>query len=310
MSESVLCFGPAHFDKISQLKTKLVPNSSNPVKSHSTMGGVGFNITATLRALEVQAALVSAVGNDLTAENVLAELIQAKISTDYIVKLNAYSTGGYTAILSPEGELVMGLAEVAIYEAITAADLSSNLLAYQAWAHWILTANLSSTLIEYLLLNANSHVRCYASTVSVEKTKELKKIFSKKRWAGLFTNRLEAEVLLSQKIHSLNDALCAAKRLQKESCDQVFLTLAQQGVVIATKEKCLHLPALTAKVLNVNAAGDIFTAATLAALSKNHSPFLAAEQGLAAASIAVELASEKYKYISSERIQSRLLTYA
>lgn len=69
-----------------------------------TTGGGGTNTAATFAHLGYKTAVISRIGNDSTAKEILEDLRARNISTTYIKQLKKGSTGYSTLLTTPEGE--------------------------------------------------------------------------------------------------------------------------------------------------------------------------------------------------------------
>lgn len=117
-----LVIGLIALDSISALSSKPVLGDSNPGRLRSSVGGVGYNVSlAHLYGLQNQGRsescrLVSIVGDDMAGKSILKSLEDRKIDTSGIKVVNGVETAQYSAILDPQGDLVVACADMAIIE--------------------------------------------------------------------------------------------------------------------------------------------------------------------------------------------------
>src|SRR5436305_11870697 len=116
----IACIGGAHIDRHGLLEGPLILGTSNPGRVTSDFGGVARNVAENLSRLGRGVLMVSRVGDDETGRDVVRHLQSLAIDTS-LISVSARPTASYTAILEPDGELVLGLSDMAIYDEITPA---------------------------------------------------------------------------------------------------------------------------------------------------------------------------------------------
>ncbi len=108
---------------------------------------------------------------------------------------------------------------------------------------------------------------------------------------GLFLicpNESEASLLTGVSIHSVEDAIEAAKILAKKNVQHVIITLGGNGAVYYKDEAATHFLPYKVNVLDTTGAGDAFVGSLAAALSQNDSLIEAIKFANAAAALSVQ----------------------
>lgn len=101
--------------------TKSVANStpklhtSNPASMHHSLGGVGFNVAKAIRLAGGSSILCSVMGNDEAAKTLDRALKADEDFQGHIMELN-HKTAQYVAINDVEKNLVMGMADMGIFD--------------------------------------------------------------------------------------------------------------------------------------------------------------------------------------------------
>jgi pseudouridine kinase len=280
----IACIGGAHIDRHGMLKQPLVPGTSNPGNVTCDFGGVARNVAENLARLGREVTMVSLVGDDETGRAVVAQLASHGVDTSAIA-VWPRPTASYTAILQPGGELVLGLADMDLYEEITPAMLESALPLLVDCDGWFVDANLPAATLVWLAAECG-HRWLAADAVSVPKASRLSGVLSKLDL--LFLNRAQAEVI---------DAHQAVAGV---------ITAGAAGVSVWANGEVRDVAALPADTRDVTGAGDALIAGTLFGITAGRPFFDAVSLGLAAAAITVESAHTVAPHLTSELVYARL----
>jgi pseudouridine kinase len=229
--------------------------------------------------------MVSLVGDDEAGRAVVAHLDSLGVDKS-LVAAGHRPTASYTAILQPGGELVLGLADMDLYEEITPATLQPALPRLRACDGWFVDANLPAPTLAWLADHVGAQWLA-ADAVSVPKAPRLKDLLGK--IAPLFLNGAQASVV--------GDVRQAASGV---------ITRGAAGVTAWCDAEILQLPAFPATPRDVTGAGDALIAGTLFGISGGLGFFEAVEFGLAAAAIAVESVHTAAPDLTSELVYARL----
>ena len=150
----VLCIGGMNVDKKVQLLENLVLETSNPVVSSLSAGGVSRNIAENLGRLGLSVKMLSVAGDD---ENFAWLEKETKDIIDFslVDKLPGKMTSNYTAILDLEGDMCLALADMTICEEMTPEWLYSHEKAVKDAALVIADLNLPQETLEALIKLTN-----------------------------------------------------------------------------------------------------------------------------------------------------------
>ncbi len=111
----VLAVGGAHVDRKAWLAAPHVPGASNPGTWEIDPGGGAFNAARNLSRLGHDVTLVAPRGGDAGGDLVTRAAADAGVEDCPITFLDR-ATPSYTAILEPDGNLVTGVADMALYD--------------------------------------------------------------------------------------------------------------------------------------------------------------------------------------------------
>ncbi|TPN29129.1 carbohydrate kinase [Mesorhizobium sp. B2-3-3] len=284
-SAKILAVGGAHIDRRGQVAGPYVPAASNPGTMREDVGGGVFNALRSTVRRGVSASLLSVRGGDAAGDTVLRAIGEAGI-TDLSAVFLDRTTPSYTALIDREGELIVGFADMALYDLAFPKQIRrSKVREVVADADAILCdANLpASALVRLVSLAAGKPV--FAIAISPAKVTRLIPVLGE--LAQLFMNRREAVVL----------AGVNANAAEREMIDGLRCSGLASGVVTAGSAPVLGfdetgafsiLPPAPRKVADVTGAGDALAGATVAALLRGLPLRKAVREGVAAATLAVE----------------------
>ena len=270
---SILLVGAAHIDRYGRCDLPPIPGGSNPGRFVNMPGGAAFNVASSLRALGANVCLHSILGAGADAACIRAAAVargvdlRARTAPDH-------ATATYTSIIGPDGELVIALADMAIYGALDPA-----LVAGAGDGNWLLVdANLTPDTLATLLDRASD--RTVAMTVSCAKAARLRPSLG--RIEVLFTNRAELAALCRQPADTPMDTLL-----------QQFRALGGRGAVVTEGAANIwtvedgeirqHPVPPAPRPVDVTGAGDALTAGCLIALMAGRSIGEAVPSGIRAA---------------------------
>ncbi|MBZ9992024.1 carbohydrate kinase family protein [Mesorhizobium sp. BH1-1-5] len=282
-SPTILALGGAHIDRRGQVSGTYVPAASNPGMMREDVGGVVFNALRSVVKRGVSASLISVRGGDAAADTVASAIDNAGIADLSVVFLDR-TTPSYTALIDAEGELIVGLADMALYdlafpkqirrakvrEAVGAADAI------------LCDANLPTAALERLVALAGDRP-IFAIAVSPAKVVRLTPLLD--QLSVLFMNRREAAALVGAELSG--EALVDA--LRRINLNAGVITAGSAPVLGFDGTGIFEIaPPAPRKIADVTGAGDALTGATVAALLRGLQLPAALREGVAAAMLAIE----------------------
>lgn len=294
---TIACIGAAHLDHRGTTLAPVVLGTSNPGLVVTDAGGVARNVAENLHRLGCRVMLCSRVGNDEAGRRMLAQ----PFDTSWISISASRPTASYTAILDCSGELVVGLADMQVYDEVTPEVLGPALPSLCAAALWFADANLPGETLDWLLSKAGP-IPVAVDAISVAKSRRLAPLLS--RIPYLFCNLSQAGSLCGD---TFQDPVAAARALLERGARCGVVTGGAKGIAVYEAGCVMELPALVANpVRDVTGAGDALVTGTLYGLLRQGSSLHAAARlGLAAAAITVESSHSVAPHLTSEVLHAR-----
>ncbi len=303
MKTRVLCVGAAHIDRKAKAQSAVQLGTSNPVSMQSALGGVARNVAENLARLGCKVALLSRVGNDQEGAWVRASSESLGIDTGLTRHSHVHATASYTALINPRGEMVVGLADMDIYNELTPSLLTTLAPSLQTHGMWFVDTNLSKESLHYLLTNRTSNQPVFVDPVSVAKAAKIRGLLSHVDY--LFPSRDEAESLTGISIHNRHDAIHAAEELCRQGVKMTVITLGEDGVCAVGDGCSCALPAIPTRVVDVTGAGDALVAGVIFGLMQSLPLRDAIRLGVAAATMTIETTETVNPHLTSSAVFER-----
>ena len=189
----VLCVGAANIDQEARTLESLQYHTSNPVEIAESYGGVARNFASSLKEMGMDTSLLTAIGDDASGERLLQHSKGEGIDINHVWTFPSARTGTYTAVVDKNGENVLSIADMNLYEAITKDMINEQWPHIQSAKAVFLDLNFQEKVIQYLLqrLKANE-IPVYIDGVSSIKVKKLPKSLNNVHLLTLSKKELQA----------------------------------------------------------------------------------------------------------------------
>lgn len=303
----VVCIGAANLDRKLRSNAPLALRTSNPASASESFGGVARNIAENLARLGTPVALLTAVGKDSSGAALLAHAESLGIDTRGTLRFVDAASGTYTAVLDQDGDMVVALADMALYDRLDASFVAARQASLAGAALVVADLNLPLDTVEAVVRAARqSETPLVLVAVSEPKMARLPLDLD-----GVSLMILNAGELATRvgRVLAREDELEAAMRdMQAQGVRNLVVTRGAQGVLLTAPDRIVSLPAPVAEVVDVTGAGDAFAAAVCWSLlqspEQDHVAMraleLACRRGLALAALTLGVAETVYPGIEPE----------
>lgn len=265
-TDRLLIVGALHVDDIATSCGTLVPHASNPVTWQQRVGGVAANAAFAAKAVAAEnrdIVFCAATGSDPVADQLARAIADAGLIAR-LQRMAGCSTGRYTAVMDRDGELHIGLSDVALAETLDPDKIP--LVCPQAPCQALLV---DANLAEQCLISLSEETSALgiplaAMSVSPAKSRRLLGIASSIDL--LFINRREAIAMIDQGLPISTEIRQLADGLARIGFSRFVLTDALRPVLIqdGDQQLCIAVPIVDAP-RSVNGAGDALAGASFAA---------------------------------------------
>lgn len=298
----IVVAGACHLDRKAQAGGDYVLGASNPVSVATCPGGVAHNVAQNLRLLGCDVELVTRLGQDAEGEAIATTLPVPRLGSIGVSRSATAPTAFHLIVLQPDGEMLVAVADMRIYDEITPALLGTLPPAVWNCAAIFADCNLPAETLAFLAGLRRADRRLAVNGVSPAKVVRLAGRLS--ACDLLCVNRREAAALLGQNRDHL-EAAKAARQLRDRGVAEVVMTLGAQGACFAASDQVVSLPAPTpaARLVDVTGAGDALGAVFLEGRLRGLDLKSAGRRALAAAHLTVEAAESVSPQLSPEKLE-------
>ncbi|APC65592.1 carbohydrate kinase [Salimicrobium jeotgali] len=264
MSQSarpIVCVGGANVDKKLYAKNEIVPGTSNPVSSSTSVGGVARNIAENLGRIGEEVVLLTTKGNDAEWLAIDKECSHY-VNLDHVFEIPDASTGSYTAVLESDGNLSCAYADMDVFDELTKEKITGELPVLEKAACIIADLNCPAETVKFLQSFAlENDIPFVIIPVSSPKMDRLPSDLTGVEW--LIVNQDETETTLGMKIDTDKDWKESVYRWMDKGAAHVIVTGGERGVMAGDEKGVYFFPSLETRVTDVTGAGDSFCAAVI-----------------------------------------------
>jgi pseudouridine kinase len=260
----VLVIGAANLDVKGRPNVATTRGSSIPGSIRSSLGGVARNIAENLARLDVEAVLLTSVGDDDAGGRILGQAAGNGIDISEALIVEGQRTGAYMALLAEDGELDIALDDMGILAALTPAYFEERYQLFREARMAAIDTNLSPEALKtvFRLCQEEQVPVCADPTSNLLASRlcpHLPQLYM------TCPNVPEARSICGD-VFAESDreaAQVAASHLVSLGVDIAIVTLGEHGVVYADEETTGHLPAIQTHIIDSIGAGDAQTAAII-----------------------------------------------
>jgi pseudouridine kinase len=265
-TEPILVAGGANLDRIARCAGPVAMGSSNPVSVTESFGGVARNVAENLARVGLPVRLLTAVGDDPAGTALLRQARELGMDTGACLVAADRPTGTYTALLQPDGEMVLALADMDVMDRLTREVFLNRRSHWASTRLRVADCNLPGEVLDVLVEDSRREgVELILVAVSEPKMKRLPERLE--GVSAMILNRGELAARLGYSLKNRKALFVAARALQAQGVARVVVTLGAEGVLcIDGRDEPVVLPAPKAHVVDVTGAGDAFSAGLVAGL--------------------------------------------
>ncbi len=287
---SIIVAGGTNLDIKSRIAGKAIPGTSNPGVTETSPGGVGRNIAENLARLGAAVRLLTVIGEDATGDRLRRAARAAGIDTSLMLRRRG-STGTYNVTLDAAGEMLIGVSDMRLIDAMKPGDINAQKEALASADLLVADGNLPPACLKALLQIAKrAEVPVVIDPVSVPKAARLKPLLGDGLpIAALTPNRDELAALTGLPTKNPRDLARAGERLHDRGVALVLAGLGADGCFLSSSDEGQHFMAARkgGGLKDVTGGGDAMVAGFAFELASGKKALSAARKGQEMAARAV-----------------------
>ena len=221
-------------------------------------GGVARNIAHNLCLLGHEVRLVSVFGNDDFAKKMIADCRNIGMDLSQSSQFEAKSPI-FLSFNDETGDMVSAVSDAGINNCMDLEWLRNKMDAINKSDMVVADTLLSAEALAYLMDYCEAPL--FVDTVSPGKAMRFVEAMKQSNRHAVFAlkcNQAEAFQITGE-----NDITIAAKMLNSNGVDNVYLTIGSSGVILCSGGEIHSYPALSSRIVNVTGSGDAFFAGVI-----------------------------------------------
>jgi len=308
MGKYILVIGATLLDTKGKPQAGLEPGTSNPATVRVTRGGTARNVAENLGRLGAEVVLISAVGQDVIGDQLLAQTADAGVNVRHVLQEEDYHTGAYLAVLEDDGSLSVALDDVSVMQVITSGYLYRHRKLFRDAALIMMDGSLGADAMNTVVRLAMQYgVPLCADPSSSRLAFRLRPFLPHLHL--VVPNEMEAAELLQMEFFGQDQdaSIDLARSLVQAGVGTAVLTLANYGLGYATSDEVGYLPANYTHVVDNTGTGDAVTAAIMFGMLNELPTIEAIRLGAAAASLTVQTNETVVRDLSLDMLYDHLI---
>ena len=259
----IIGIGAANVDIHGKSKKSIILKDSNPGNMYSSAGGVTRNVAENLARLGAPVKLISALGDDIYAEQIKSECAAAGIDFSHSMVVEKHPSSTYISILDENGDMYVAMSDMSVLQRMNMEYLKSKAGIISGAKYITLDAGLPEEVLEGVLDAYGKQTPVFIDPVSCTYAEKLKPIIG--RIDTIKPNKLETEVISGMKIETEVDLERAADSLLEKGLKHIYISLGMGGCFYMNREGAKLKRALKPleQMENATGGGDAFMAAVL-----------------------------------------------
>ena len=309
MSEQhVLIIGASLIDTKGIPTAGLEPGTSNPAYIRSTRGGTARNVAENLALLGAEAILLTAVGDDITGIRLMQDTAVSGVNVDYVQILTGQNTGGYMAVLNPDGTLAVAMDDTAVMVNVSPDFLLAHEFLFEDAAMIFVDGSVPPEALDTAVSLAQKHrVPLCADPSSTRLAHKIVPYLS--RLYLVVPNEAEAAAICQEPFlgHDEEKSIMRARQLTQRGVHIAVITQVDFGIVYATAEESGYLPAKYNEMVDSTGTGDAVTAAIIFGILNELDPIECIRLGAAAAGLTLQTTETVVPDLSLDMLYDHLI---
>ncbi len=300
---NIVVIGSSNMDLI--MKMNRLPKTGETIADcefSQAFGGKGANQAVGAARSGGNVTFITCLGNDEYAKSMVENFRKDGINTQYVFQAKNYPTGTALIMVGPKGENYITVAPGANYQ-LSASMIDRSKKVIQDASLVVLQCEILPATIEHVIdICSNVNVPVMLNLAPARNIK--KEVFKKLKF--LVVNETEAQFLTRIENVNLSNTDEASALLLEMGCENVIITLGENGSFMASNLTSYHIPSFKVKAVDTTAAGDVYCGSLATAISEDKDLRKAVTFASAASAIAVTRLGAQSSAPSRDEIEKQL----
>lgn len=300
----VVGIGAANVDIHGHSKKPINLRDSNPGHMNVSAGGVTRNICENLARLGAPVKLITALGDDVYAEQIRSECTAAGIDLSHSMKVENHPSSTYMSILDEKGDMFVAMSDMSVLQKMNTAFLETKAGVIRGAKLIVCDSGLPAEALQGILELFGERQPVFIDPVSCAYAEKIKPFIGK--FHTVKPNRMELEILADMPIHTMEDLEKACVILLQKGVKRLFISLGgdgcfyidEKGVKMQRKLRPLE------QMVNATGGGDAFMAAVVYATLHGYSLEKTLDLALAAGVAAISHERTINPYMNLELLET------
>lgn len=301
--EYVVGIGAANVDVHGRSKNPINLRDSNPGHMNISAGGVTRNVCDNLSRLGAPVKLITALGDDVYAEQIRAECAAAGIDLTHSMKVENHPSSTYISILDEKGDMLVAMSDMSVLQKMNMEFLETKSGIINGAKLITCDSGLPAETLEGILGLFGEQLPIFVDPVSCAYARKIKPFVGK--FHTIKPNRMETEILSGMEIHSTEDLKRACAIILEQGVQRIFVSLGEEGCFYMDRqgtELRRKLKPLD-QMINATGGGDAFMAAVIYAALNDWEIEQTLDYALAAGLAAISYEKTINPYISIDVLE-------
>ncbi len=261
--EYVVGIGAANVDIHGHSNKAINLRDSNPGRMNVSAGGVTRNVCENLSRMGAPVKLITALGDDVYAEQIRSECADAGIDLTHCMKVENHPSSTYISILDEKGDMFVAMSDMAVLQKMDMGFLETKAGVIHGAKLITCDSGLPSETLEGILHLFGEQQPVFIDPVSCAYAEKIKPYVGK--FHTIKPNRMELEILAGMSIRSQKDLKKACDILLEAGVERLFVSLGSEGCFYMDRRGTQLQRKLNPleEMVNATGGGDAFMAAVI-----------------------------------------------
>lgn len=260
-----LTFNPS-LDYIMHIDTLEIGKTNRSLKEEIYPGGKGFNVSTILQRLQIENTAFGFIAG-FTGQEIKRRLLDRGFHLDLIElkegnnRINIKLKGQQETEINANGPHISNLELNQLFEQLNQIQAGDSL---------ILAGSIPTSLPHDLYEQIMKYLQNKDVQIIVDASKEVLRLVLRYHPFLIKPNLQELEEFFDKTIHSQEEIITYAKKLQELGATNVLVSLGKDGAILVTKDSIYYAPSAKGILINSVGSGDSMVAGFLAGYLKSN----------------------------------------